>query len=148
MKTEYSVGKKFGGKKAKELWAELAKKNEADGPMFKIKDDPRITRVGRVIRRTRLDELPQFWNVLIGDMSVIGPRPPLPTEVEKYEKHHLKRLVTKGGITGPWQVTGRHDLNFDDIVKLETYYIEHWSLGLDFQIFFKTIWLMLTRRGQ
>lgn len=149
MRAELSVGEGFGGKEAEKLRKELEKKaNEAEGPMFKIKEDPRITRVGKFIRKTRLDELPQFWNVLIGDMSVIGPRPPLPTEVEKYEKHQLKRLVTKGGITGPWQVTGRHDLDFDDIVKLETYYIENWSLGLDMQIFFKTIWLMLTKRGQ
>ena len=148
MKTEYSVGKGFGGKKAENYFKELEKKNEAEGPMFKIKNDPRITRVGKIIRKTRLDELPQFWNVLIGDMSVIGPRPPLPTEVEKYEKHHFKRLVTKGGITGPWQVTGRHDMDFDDIVKLETYYIENWSFGLDLQIFLKTIWLMLTKVGR
>jgi len=148
MRAELSVGDGFGGKKAEVIRKKLEEMNEAEGPMFKIKNDPRITRVGKFIRKTRLDELPQFWNVLIGDMSVIGPRPPLPSEVEKYEKHQLKRLVTKGGITGPWQVTGRHDLDFDDIVKLETYYIENWSLILDWQIFFKTIWLMLTKKGQ
>ncbi len=127
---------------------ELKNQNEADGPMFKIKDDPRITRMGKFLRKTRIDEMPQLWNVLVGDMSWIGPRPPIPAEVEQYEEHHLKRLAIKSGITGPWQVTGRHDLSFEDIVKLDTYYIENWSIMLDMQIFFKTIWLMLTRAGR
>lgn len=127
---------------------ELKDKNEADGPMFKIKDDPRITRMGKFLRKSRIDELPQIWNVLKGEMSWIGPRPPIPAEVAQYEEHHLKRLAIKSGITGPWQVTGRHDLSFEDIVKLDTYYIENWSIMLDVQIFFKTIWLMLTRAGR
>lgn len=147
MKVEYSVGEEYGGKAADKLREELKKKNIADGPMFKVEDDPRITRVGQFIRKTRLDELAQIINIFRGEMSWIGPRPPLPDEVKQYEAHHLKRLAIKSGITGPWQVTGRHDLTFDEIVKLDTYYIEHWSLGLDLQIFFKTIWLMLTKRG-
>lgn len=126
----------------------LVDRNEADGPMFKIKDDPRITGVGKFLRRTRIDELPQVWNVLMGDMSWIGPRPPLPDEVKQYEHHQLKRLAIKSGITGPWQVTGRHDLTFDEIVKLDTYYIENWSLMMDAQIFLRTIWLMLTKEGR
>ncbi|MBU0648457.1 sugar transferase, partial [Patescibacteria group bacterium] len=148
MKIEYSIGKDYGGEKAVELLKELAAKNEAKGPMFKMKEDPRITRVGKFIRKTRLDELPQIWNVLKGEMSWIGPRPPLPDEVKEYDRNHLKRLAIKSGITGPWQVTGRHDLSFEEIVKLDTYYIEHWSLGLDMQIFFRTIWLMLTKAGR
>ncbi|HPH79066.1 MAG TPA: sugar transferase, partial [bacterium] len=133
---------------ADKMKKELMAMNEAEGPMFKIKNDPRITRVGHFIRKTRIDELPQVWNVLKGDMSWIGPRPPLADEVKQYKAHHLKRLAIKSGITGPWQVTGRHDLDFDDIVKLDTYYIENWSIELDVQIFFKTIWLMLTRAGR
>lgn len=147
MKVEYSIGEEYGGKEAEKYREELKKKNIADGPMFKVEDDPRITRVGSFIRKTRLDELAQIINVMRGEMSWIGPRPPLPDEVKQYESHHLKRLAIKSGITGPWQVTGRHDLTFDEIVKLDTYYIEHWSLGLDLQIFFKTIWLMLTKKG-
>jgi exopolysaccharide biosynthesis polyprenyl glycosylphosphotransferase len=133
---------------ADKMKKKLLEKNEAEGPMFKIKNDPRITKVGNFIRKTRIDELPQVWNVLMGEMSWIGPRPPLMDEVKQYKAHHLKRLAIKSGITGPWQVTGRHDLDFDDIVKLDTYYIENWSLLLDAQIFFKTIWLMLTRAGR
>lgn len=148
MRAELSVGDGFGGKEAKKYLEELKSKNEAKGPMFKLKDDPRITRVGKFIRKTRLDELAQIINVFKGEMSWIGPRPPLPEEVAQYKSHQMKRLAVKSGITGPWQVTGRHDLKFDEIVKLDTYYIEHWSLSLDFQIFFKTIWLMLTREGR
>ncbi|MFA4930781.1 MAG: sugar transferase [Patescibacteria group bacterium] len=148
MRSDLSVGDGFGGREAERLLAELKQNNEAEGPMFKLKDDPRITRVGKFIRMTRLDELAQIINVIKGEMSWIGPRPPLPEEVMQYKSHQLKRLAIKSGITGPWQVTGRHDLTFDEIVKLDTYYIEHWSLSLDFQIFFKTIWLMLTRAGR
>jgi len=147
MKVEYSIGEEYGGKEAEKYREELKKQNIADGPMFKVENDPRITRVGRFIRKTRLDELAQVINVFLGEMSWIGPRPPLPEEVAQYESQHLKRLAIKSGITGPWQVTGRHDLTFDEIVKLDTYYIEHWSLGMDLQIFFKTIWLMLTKKG-
>ncbi len=133
---------------AEKMKKDLMEQNEADGPMFKIKDDPRITMVGRFVRKTRIDELPQVLNVLTGEMSWIGPRPPIMEEVKQYEAHHMKRLAIKSGITGPWQVTGKHDLEFDDIVKLDTYYIENWSLLLDAQIFLKTIWLMLTKTGR
>lgn len=148
MKVEYSVGEEYGGKKAEKIRDQLKKYNIADGPLFKIDNDPRITRVGKFIRKTRIDEFGQIINVLKGDMSWIGPRPPLAEEVKQYKPHQMKRLAIKSGITGPWQVTGRHDLTFDEIVKLDTYYIEHWTLLLDFQIFFKTILLMFSGSGK
>src|SRR5205823_4310129 len=112
--------------------------NEADGPLFKIRRDPRLTRVGRIIRRLSIDEFPQFWNVLQGDMSLVGPRPPIPAEVEQYEDWHRRRLETVPGITGLWQVSGRSELSFDEMVMLDIYYIENWSLGLDLQILART----------
>lgn len=127
--------------------AELKAQNEADGAIFKIRDDPRRTRVGRLLRRTSLDELPQFWNVLRGDMSVIGPRPPIPAEVEQYEPWHLRRLEVAPGITGLWQVSGRSDLTFDEMVLLDIYYIENWSPLLDLRIALKTIPTMLFGSG-
>ncbi|MGQ9714692.1 MAG: undecaprenyl-phosphate glucose phosphotransferase [Anaerolineae bacterium] len=117
----------------------LAPLNEADGPLFKIRDDPRVTRVGRVLRRLSLDELPQLWNVLRGDMSLVGPRPPLPEEVAQYQDWHKRRLEVAPGITGLWQVSGRSELTFDEMVMLDLYYIENWSLGLDFRIALRTI---------
>ncbi len=147
MKVEYSVGKEYGGKKAEELLRKLSKNNEAKGPVFKIKNDPRITPFGRFIRRTSLDELPQFFNVFLGQMSLIGPRPPLPKEVAQYNKFQRQRLGVKPGITGLWQVSGRSELSFDEWVKLDSYYIENWSLWLDFQIFLKTIWVILRGWG-
>lgn len=125
----------------------LQKRNEATGPVFKIKDDPRITRVGRFLRRTSLDELPQFWNVLRGDMSLVGPRPPLPTEVAKYDRAAKRRLTIKPGITGPWQVSGRSNVAFDEWVRLDVYYIQNWSLLLDVTILLKTVVAVVTRRG-
>ncbi len=113
--------------------------NQADGPLFKIKDDPRLTRVGRFIRRTSLDELPQLYNVLRGQMSLVGPRPPLPEEVSVYKTWHKQRLSVIGGITGLWQVSGRSDLTFDELCLLDIYYIENWSLGLDLRILLQTI---------
>ncbi|MHB1317887.1 MAG: sugar transferase [Anaerolineae bacterium] len=127
--------------------AELQSRNEADGPIFKIRDDPRRTRVGRFLRRTSLDELPQFWNALRGEMSVIGPRPPIPAEVEKYEPWHLRRLEVAPGITGLWQVSGRSDLTFDEMVLLDIYYIENWSPLLDLRILLKTLPTMLFGSG-
>lgn len=121
--------------------------NEADGPIFKIKDDPRLTRVGRIIRRYSLDELPQLYNVFLGDMSMVGPRPALPDEVEKYHSWQLQRLEVKGGITGLWQVSGRSDLTFDEQCLLDIYYIENWSLALDLRIMLQTIPYVLTGRG-
>ncbi|MBM2810649.1 MAG: undecaprenyl-phosphate glucose phosphotransferase [Chloroflexi bacterium] len=117
----------------------LMERNEADGPIFKIRDDPRLTRVGRFIRRTSMDEFPQLWNVLRGEMSLVGPRPPIPTEVEQYEEWHRRRLEVVPGMTGLWQVSGRSHLSFDEMVMLDIYYIENWSLGLDLQILTRTI---------
>ncbi len=113
--------------------------NEADGPIFKIKDDPRLTRVGRIIRRLSLDELPQLYNVLVGHMSLVGPRPPLPEEVAQYKPWHRQRLSVIGGLTGLWQVSGRSDLTFDELCLLDIYYIENWSLALDLRILLQTI---------
>jgi exopolysaccharide biosynthesis polyprenyl glycosylphosphotransferase len=117
----------------------LRKLNEADGPIFKMRNDPRLTRVGQFLRRTSLDELPQLWNVLRGEMSIVGPRPPLPIEVEKYQEWHTKRLEVHPGMTGLWQVSGRSLLSFDEMVLLDIHYIEHWSLWLDLKILLRTI---------
>jgi lipopolysaccharide/colanic/teichoic acid biosynthesis glycosyltransferase len=113
--------------------------NEADGPIFKIKDDPRVTRMGRWLRRFSLDELPQFYNVLRGDMSIIGPRPPLAEEVAEYQPWHMRRLETAPGITGLWQVSGRSELPFDEMALLDIYYVEQWRPSLDLQILLRTI---------
>ncbi|MGB3217435.1 MAG: sugar transferase, partial [Anaerolineae bacterium] len=124
---------------AEEQKDSLRSLNEADGPLFKIKEDPRTTRVGRLIRRTSLDELPQFLNVLKGDMSLVGPRPALPEEVAQYEEWHKRRLEASPGITGLWQVSGRSLVGFEEMVLLDTFYCENWSFGLDLKILFKTI---------
>jgi exopolysaccharide biosynthesis polyprenyl glycosylphosphotransferase len=121
--------------------------NEADGPLFKMKDDPRRTRVGRFIRKTSLDETPQFINVLRGEMSIVGPRPGLPSEVVQYQEWHRKRLEVQPGITGLWQVSGRSDLTFDEMVMLDIYYAENWSLGLDLRIMLRTIPTVLFSEG-
>ncbi len=113
--------------------------NEADGPIFKMKDDPRVTRVGRWLRRFSLDELSQFYNVLRGDMSIIGPRPALPEEVAEYQPWHMRRLDIAPGITGLWQVSGRSELPFDEMALLDIYYVEHWSPALDLKILLRTI---------
>lgn len=115
--------------------------------LFKMKDDPRVTRVGRLLRRYSLDELPQFFNVLSGEMSVVGPRPPLPEEVLKYEDHVLRRFLVKPGITGLWQVSGRSDLNWRDSVKFDLYYVENWSLTQDMQIIWRTIAVVFKGEG-
>ena len=119
--------------------AKLKGRNEASGPLFKIKDDPRCTRVGRLIRRMSLDELPQLINVLRGDMSLVGPRPGLPSEVAQYQQWHLKRLEILPGLTGLWQVSGRSDISFDEMVLLDIYYGENWSLGTDLRILMRTV---------
>ncbi|OGM98115.1 MAG: hypothetical protein A2735_00185 [Candidatus Yanofskybacteria bacterium RIFCSPHIGHO2_01_FULL_41_21] len=113
------------------------------GPLFKIKNDPRVTKIGRFIRRTRIDELPQFWNVLKGDISLVGPRPHLPNEINKYEKHHKKVLAIKAGATGLAQISGSSDLDFDEEVTLDSFYIENWSMSMDLKIIFCTIFKML-----
>ena len=112
-------------------------------PVYKLQADPRITRVGRWLRRLSLDELPQLLNVLRGDMSLVGPRPPIPYEVESYELWHRKRLDMKPGMTGLWQVSGRNRLPFDEMVRLDLFYIENWSLLLDLKIILKTLPVML-----
>ena len=121
--------------------------NEADGPLFKIRNDPRMTRVGRFLRRTSLDELPQVWNVLKGDMSLVGPRPALPEEVAQYEEWHKRRLDASPGMTGLWQVSGRSAMGFDEMVLLDTFYCENWSFGLDLKILLKTIPRVLLGEG-
>ena len=123
-------------------YTELAEKNHRKGPLMKIKDDPRITKFGRKLRRTSLDELPNLWNVLKGDMSLVGPRPHLPEEVEKYEDAHHFVLTIKPGITGLSQISGRSDLDFEEEVRLDSYYIKHWSLWMDIKILFKTIFVV------
>lgn len=124
---------------AEELRAKLEHLNEMDGPVFKIKHDPRITRVGRLIRATSLDELPQLFNIFVGDMSLVGPRPPLPSEVAQYEPRQRRRLSVKPGLTGLWQVSGRNQVDFDQWMKLDLEYIDNWSLWLDLKIIFQTI---------
>ena len=124
---------------AEEEQEKLAALNEATGPIFKIRHDPRLTRVGRVLRRSSLDELPQLYNVLRGEMSLVGPRPPLPKEVEQYQEWHKKRLEIAPGLTGLWQVSGRSELTFDEMVLLDIYYIENWSPVLDTIITLRTI---------
>ena len=133
---------------AEELKEKLAAQNEMSGPMFKMKDDPRVTKVGKFIRKTSLDELPQLWNVLKGDMSLVGTRPPTVDEWERYKLHHRRRLAMKPGITGMWQVSGRSAItDFEEIVKLDTQYICNWSLWLDVKILFRTVSAVLRRKG-
>jgi len=132
---------------AEEEQALLAAFNEANGPIFKIRNDPRLTRVGRFLRRTSLDELPQLINVLRGEMSLVGPRPPLPSEVEQYKEWHKRRLEAPPGMTGLWQVSGRSRLSFDEMVLLDIYYIENWSLWMDFKILARTVPKVLFGEG-
>lgn len=127
--------------------ASLENLNEADGPLFKIKDDPRRTRVGRFIRKLSLDELPQLYNVLRGEMSLVGPRPPIPAEVEQYREWHKRRLEVVPGITGLWAISGRSELTFDEMTLLDIYYIENWSLALDLKIALQTLPQVLIARG-
>lgn len=123
--------------------------NEMNGLMFKMQDDPRITKVGKFIRKTSIDELPQFFDVLRGDMSLVGTRPPTLDEYKQYESHHKRRLSMKPGITGLWQVSGRSDIeDFEDVVKLDVQYIDNWSLWGDIKILFKTVWVVFAGRGQ
>ena len=111
-----------------------------NSPVFgKVKDDPRITAIGKWLRRASLDELPQLINVIRGEMSVVGPRPPIPYEVEEYDLHHRKRLEMRPGITGLWQVSGRNRLNFEEMVKIDQFYIENWTLWLDLKIVLMTL---------
>jgi exopolysaccharide biosynthesis polyprenyl glycosylphosphotransferase len=125
----------------------LLELNEASGPLFKMKNDPRMTRMGRFLRKTSLDELPQLLNVLRGEMSLVGPRPPLPVEVDDYEEWQRVRLSVRQGMTGLWQVSGRSRLSFDEMVALDMYYIENWSLWLDVAILLKTVPIVLFAKG-
>jgi exopolysaccharide biosynthesis polyprenyl glycosylphosphotransferase len=144
----------FGMMKFRTMYADAAERqealeadNEASGPLFKIKDDPRVTRVGGVLRRFSLDELPQVLNVLWGEMSLVGPRPLPIRDYEQLQEWHRRRYLVLPGMTGLWQVSGRIDLSFDDLVRLDFYYIENWSIWLDISILAKTLPAVLARRG-
>ncbi|HTY08268.1 MAG TPA: sugar transferase [Candidatus Edwardsbacteria bacterium] len=132
---------------ADKMKQQLSQQNEADGPIFKIRNDPRITKVGRWLRRLSLDELPQLINVLKGEMSLVGPRPPLPAEVARYKEWQKKRLDGPQGMTGLWQISGRSELAFEEMVLLDIYYLEHWSPILDLEILFKTIPVVMLGKG-
>ena len=133
---------------AEALKAQLMEQNEADGPVFKIENDPRITKIGRILRKTSLDELPQFYNVIKGDMSVVGPRPPLLKEVQQYERLQLRRLSMKPGITCSWQVWGRHEVTFNEWMQMDLDYIDNWSPLLDLKIGVATVGVILKAKGQ
>jgi exopolysaccharide biosynthesis polyprenyl glycosylphosphotransferase len=148
MRIEYCTGNKFGGKKADEFEKNLRDKtNERKGPLFKMKNDPRITRVGKFIRRWRIDELPQFFNVWRGEMSLLGPRPHLPQEVAQYEKYHQKLFTIKPGMSGMAQVQGNAGLSFEDEARLDIAYVEGWSLKLDILLLLKTFAILVTDKN-
>lgn len=132
---------------AEDLLWDIYHLNEMDGPVFKMRNDPRVTPIGRILRKYSIDELPQLWNVLKGEMSIVGPRAPLPYEVEYYRLDQRRRLSVKPGITCLWQVSGRSDISFEKWMELDLQYIDRWSLWLDFQILFKTIPAVITGRG-
>ncbi|EOH94898.1 sugar transferase [Enterococcus pallens] len=132
---------------AEEKLAELLAENEIKGAMFKMKDDPRVTKIGKAIRRNSIDELPQLLNVLKGDMSLIGPRPPLPREVKEYSRYDLQRLLVKPGCSGPWQISGRNEVNFAEMVELDIQYIREQSLMNDIKIIWKTVRIMIIPNG-
>ncbi|MDD5449168.1 MAG: sugar transferase [Candidatus Omnitrophica bacterium] len=135
---------RYDAEKLKEGMRHLS---DMEGPIFKIKRDPRITRIGRFLRRTSIDEFPQLFNVLKGDMTLIGPRPPLVEEVRKYGKREMRRLSVKPGMTGLWQVSGRNDISFLEWMELDLYYIEHRSITLDINILIRTIPAVLSCKG-
>lgn len=132
---------------ADKMLDKLEDQNEVDGAMFKIKDDPRVTKIGHVIRKYSLDELPQLWNVLIGDMSLVGPRPPLPSEVEEYTNYDKQRLTVMPGCTGLWQVTRRSEADFDEMVWLDIVYINHSGAWEDLKLIVKTVLVMIHPNG-
>jgi lipopolysaccharide/colanic/teichoic acid biosynthesis glycosyltransferase len=126
---------------------EVENLNEAEGPVFKIRSDPRVTTVGKFLRRSSLDEIPQIFNVLKGDMSIVAPRPPLPSEVASYQPQHMKRLEVKPGITCLWQISGRSHIGFNEWMRLDMEYLKNRSLQTDFLIFMKTIPAVIARKG-
>lgn len=132
---------------AEDQLGDLMHKNEISGAMFKMKEDPRVTEFGKFIRRTSLDELPQLFNVIKGDMSLIGPRPPLEREVAEYTRQDIQRLLVKPGCSGLWQVSGRSEIQFKEMVKLDMEYIKKRSLGYDISLIAKTIKVILKRDG-
>lgn len=132
---------------ADKMVEQLEEQNEIDGAMFKIKDDPRITKIGHIIRKYSLDELPQLWNVLIGDMALVGPRPPLPSEVEEYTDYDKQRLLVMPGCTGLWQVTKRNEADFDEMVWLDIVYINHSGILEDLKLIIKTIGVVIHPNG-
>ncbi|WP_010272277.1 sugar transferase [Paenibacillus senegalensis] len=132
---------------AEQLLPELLQQNEVSGAMFKMKADPRITRVGRFLRKTSIDELPQLWNVIKGDMSLVGPRPPLPREVELYSAYDMQRLQVTPGCTGLWQISGRNDVGFEQMVELDLQYIRERSIRKDLQIIVKTVAVLFHSKG-
>jgi len=133
---------------AEEHKQELMDKNVMNGALFKLEDDPRITRVGRFLRKTSLDEFPQFLNVIKGEMSLVGTRPPTLDEVEKYQPEHLKRISAKPGITGLWQISGRNEItDFEQVVELDCKYLDQWCFVDDLKILVKTIFVVLQRKG-
>lgn len=134
-------------KDAHKMWWELLKKSERGNKVFKLKSDPRITRVGKFLRKYSIDEIPQFFNVLKGDMSIVGPRPQIIEEVSFYDDYSKRRLMILPGITGLWQISGRADLGFEEMIDLDLFYIENWSLGLDLEIMFKTFFAILSKKG-
>ena len=132
---------------ADHLAGQIQDKNEVDGPIFKIKKDPRITKIGRILRRYSIDELPQLLNVIKGDMSLVGPRPLPISQIEKEDFRQLQRLEVRPGITGLWQIRGRSDISFARLVKWDIWYINNWSFWLDFNILLQTIPVVLKGRG-
>ncbi|MCI3927142.1 sugar transferase [Paenibacillus sp. TRM 82003] len=128
---------------AEQLLEQLLDKNEISGHMFKMRDDPRITKIGKFIRKTSIDELPQLFNVLKGDMSLVGPRPPLPREVKGYSSYHMQRLGVTPGCTGLWQVSGRNSVGFEEMVELDLQYIQERNLFYDLRIIFMTVWVLI-----
>lgn len=134
-------------KDAEILKVQMQNLNESSGPMFKIKNDPRVTKIGKFLRKTSIDEIPQLLNVILGDMSLIGPRPSLPIEVEKYDNFELQRLYVKPGCSGLWQISGRSDLSFEEMVNLDLFYVENMSFILDIKIILKTFIVMIVAKG-
>ena len=132
---------------AESLRADLETNHERSSVLFKLADDPRVTKPGRLIRRLSLDELPQLWNVVVGQMSLVGPRPPLPHEVARYENDMNQRLRVRPGMTGLWQVSGRSDLSWDETVRLDLYYVDNWSMVQDLNILARTLSAVLSSRG-